>query len=86
MAIEKMMEDSEEVESLESPETVDETEVETVDVPLTMLGGATVAPGDVIRLEVVSSNDDSGSVTLKYATPKKASDEGIGAMARKFEE
>lgn len=43
---------------------------ETVDIPEGMLEGQTVEPGDVVRLEVVSVNSDSGTVTAKYASNK----------------
>lgn len=56
---------------------------ETVDVPVSMLAGQTVAPGDVIRLEVVSVNDDSGTVSVKYAVPKTGS--AIDEAASQFE-
>jgi len=39
-------------------------------IPLSILGGQRVSPGDVIRLEVVGADDDTGTVTVKYATQK----------------
>lgn len=62
-------------------------EGETVDIPTSMLGGKTVSPGDVVRLEVVSVNEDSGTVTAKYATPKAPeASGGIAEAVKKFEE
>lgn len=58
-------------------------EGETVEIPTSLLGEQTVAPGDVIRLEVVTLNDDSGSVTVRYAKPNKAS--SIEKAASEFE-
>lgn len=43
---------------------------ETTMLPITMLAGQSVAPGDVVRLEVVSVNDEDGSVEVKYASAK----------------
>lgn len=56
---------------------------ETVEIPVSLLGGQEVAPGDVVRLEVVSSGDESGMVTVKYATEKEP--EGIEDAASQFE-
>lgn len=56
---------------------------ETVDIPTTILAGQTVAPGDVIQLEVVSSDEGSGIVTVKYAQPEEPP-EGISAAAAEF--
>lgn len=60
-------------------------ESETVEIPISMLAGQTVAPGDVVRLEVVSSNDDSGTITVKYAMPSKSGG-GIKEAVAAFEE
>lgn len=62
------------------PEEVSE---ETVDIPVSMLAGQTASPGDVVRLEIVSVNDDSGTVTVKYATEKPMG--GIKEAAATFE-
>lgn len=84
MAIESAREYSEtEVESPEMEEMETETAEETTMLPITLLAGQKVAPGDVVRLEVVSVNDDDGSVEVKYATatPKPSA---IDGMASKF--
>lgn len=56
---------------------------ETVEIPVSMLAGQEVAPGDVVRLEVVSLNDDSGTISVKYSTPKQTS--SIEDAASEFE-
>ena len=52
----------------EMPEAA-EGEDESTTIPMALLGGQQVAPGDVVRLEVVSSDPDSGMVTVRYAKP-----------------
>ena len=65
------------------PEEVTE---ETAIIPSTMLGGQTVAPGDVVKLEVVSVDENTGDVTAKYAAePEMAETGGIDEMAAAFE-
>jgi hypothetical protein len=59
---------------------------DTVDVPSSMLPDQNVQPGDVIRLEVVSNNKDSGTITCKYATGNPMGGGGIAGAAQKFEE
>ena len=54
------------------------TESETVSIPLSMLAGKSVSPGDVIRLEVVESDDEGGVVKVKYAT--ETEDEPMGGI------
>lgn len=71
----------------ESPmEETPEEGSETTSIPASILGGKSVSPGDVIRLEVVKSDED-GTVTVKYASGEE--DEpmgGIAGAAAKFEE
>lgn len=61
----------------ESTGEVDEMAVEatpageTATLSLEMLGGQTVAPGDVISLEVAEVSDEDGTVTVRYNHPKK---------------
>lgn len=58
----------------------------TAQIPSTMLGGQAASPGDVVRLEVVSVDDESGLLTVKYA--KAAAPEkklGVDAMAAEFD-
>lgn len=61
-----------------------EDDSETVDIPASLLGDKSVEPGDVIRLEVVSSDPDSEMITVKYATPKESVG-GIDKAVAEFE-
>lgn len=67
----------------EETEEVSEVSESTVDIPVSILAGQTVAPGDVIKLEVVSSDDGSGTVTVKYAAPEPEP-QGIAEAAAQF--
>ncbi len=60
-----------------------EVDGETVEIPKSLLGGQEVGPGDVVRLEVVSDNTDSETLTVKYASEKEPS--GIADAAAQFE-
>ena len=65
-----------------------EMEETTASLPAGILQGQKVAPGDVVRLEVTSVDEDTGDVTVKYATSPKPSEEeprGIEGMAAEFE-
>lgn len=66
------MEELEEVEA-ETPEG------ETATLSLALLGGQQVKPGDTIRLEVVESSADDGTVTVKYAKPAPKGEMGMAA-------
>ena len=44
--------------------------VESVDLPLSVLGDQAVAEGDVVRLEVVSVDEANGVLKVRYAHPK----------------
>lgn len=59
---------------------------ETTSLPLSMVGGQPVAPGDVVRLEVVSVDEESGTFTAKYSTPDEPEVGGIDEMAAKMNE
>jgi len=78
------------IEREEMPEEMTEegmSEVaETVSLPPSILGGQTVAPGDIVRLEVVEVGED-GSVSVKYATESKSETpaRGESAIAAAFE-
>jgi len=72
-AAEEVAEVSEEVEAPEGPETAT--------LSLAILGGQQVSPGDIVRLEVVESDADSGTVTVKYKSP---GDSGVAGAASKF--
>lgn len=71
-------EDSSEMESAPGDSS------ETTDIPVSMLEGKSVSPGDVVRLEVVSNNEDSGTITVKYASEKPMAS-AIDSAASKFE-
>lgn len=60
-----------------------DVEAETVELPVSMLAGKEAAPGDVIRLEVVEMNGDSGTVTVRYAQDKEPT--SIEDAASEFE-
>lgn len=66
-----------------APDLSEDVAEETVDIPASILQGKTVNPGDVVRLEVVTADDGSGTVTVKYATeePMKG---GIREAAEQF--
>lgn len=86
MAIEKYMSDV-------APSEDDDASEETASLPVSILAGKTVEPGDVVRLEVVSVDD--GNITVKYATesPEKKDhececekeDKGVKSMAAEFD-
>lgn len=77
MAIEEM---AVEEEVSETPDTSGETTV----IPSSLLGGNTVKPGDVVRLEVVSM--DENGVTVRYSKPKEGQKAGsIDMMAEVFD-
>lgn len=85
MAIEREMEMTEEMpEEGMAPES--EETSETVSLPASMLGGKSVAPGDVVRLKVVDIGDD-GSVSVTYAEEpeKQKATRGQEAIAAAFE-
>lgn len=52
-------------------EETEVVETESASLPLTILAGQTVKPGDVVRLEVVSVSDEDGTFEAKYATPSE---------------
>lgn len=62
-----------------------EESVTTV-IPAAMLGGQEVAPGDVVQLEVVSVDSETGDVTARYAMPEETEEVGgIDEMSAAFE-
>lgn len=73
-----------EAEQAEAP-----MEEATASLPMSLLAGKSVAPGDVVRLEVVGVDDEGGNVTVKYASepPVAAADEkrGLDGMAAAFD-
>jgi hypothetical protein len=61
-------------------------EEQTASIPLSLLGGQSVSPGDVVRLEVTGVDEDSGEVSVKYATaPAKPAKQGLDSMAAEFD-
>ena len=76
-------------EDMPMEEPTEEVAEETVSLPMTILGGKSVAAGDVVRLEVVSVDEDGGNVTVKYATESEApaAEEpmGVEGMAAEFD-
>lgn len=62
------------------------TEEVTASLPVSILAGKSVSRGDVLRLEVVSLDEEGGAVTVKYATEAPAP-EAVGAesMAAEFD-
>lgn len=79
-----MMEGMEEATPEEaSPAASDEV---TASIPVSLLAGKTVAPGDVVRLEVVSMDDEGGNVVVKYAAEAPAPEaQGAEGMAAEFD-
>lgn len=53
----------------EMPE--DEESSETTTIPLSLVGNQPLGVGDVVRLRVVSVNDDDGTAEVSYDLPKK---------------
>jgi len=51
----------------EAASEASETMGETTAIPISILGGQTASPGDVVRLEVVDIDSDNGLVTVRYA-------------------
>jgi len=60
---------------------------ETASIPASIVGGQEVSPGDVIRLEVVST--DGETITVKYAQPEATEEaapkKGVEGMAAEFD-
>ncbi len=73
----------------EAPDAEATEETASVQIPKSIIGDQEVKPGDVVRLEVVSVDDDNGMLNVKYAEPKEEAppEEGptISSMAAKFE-
>jgi hypothetical protein len=54
----------------EMPEGGESEAAETTELPMSIAGGQPVGVGDVIRLRVVSVNDDNGTFAVEYDQPK----------------
>jgi len=94
MAIEKYSEmdqaDAENPAEEQAPGEESEAPMEeqTASIPLSLLGGQSVSPGDVVRLEVTGVDEDSGEVSVKYASEKPAAEpakRGMEGMAAEFD-
>ena len=68
-------------------EAVDEAVADSIDIPLTIIGEQEVEPGDVVRLEVVSVDNDNGVIKVKYAQPEESPEEekSIEGLASAFD-
>jgi hypothetical protein len=73
-----------EIETEEVAEAASEPEGDTATISLSILGGQSVSPGDTVRLEVVESSADDGTVTLRYRKPD--SKKGVDKAASEFEQ
>lgn len=78
MAIERMEEMMEEAPEMAEAESISQ-------IPLSLLGGQTVAPGDVVRLEVVDVDEDGGMVNVRYSKPEETKALGADALAAEFD-
>ena len=58
-----------------------------VQIPKSIVGDQSVEPGDVVRLEVVSVDEETGMLNVKYAATKAQPEEEITTekMAAKFD-
>jgi hypothetical protein len=72
-----------EVGTEEVAEAASEPAGDTATISLSILGGQSVSPGDTVRLEVVESSADDGTVTLRYRKPES---KGVAKAAAEFEE
>lgn len=61
-------------------------EESTAMIPMDILAGQSVEPGDVVRLKVVSVDEENGTVELAYAHGPKRRNSEIDDMASKFDE
>jgi len=68
------------------PEAAETVEAEAVQLPVSIVGGQSVNPGDVLRLEVVSVDGENGVINVKYAKPAATSKPlGSEALAAAFD-
>ncbi len=82
------MESPDEAEAANNPqEEGSESEGTTATIDAAILKGQSVSPGDRIELEVVSTDPDTGSVTVKYPEETPAETPAtIEGAASKFDE
>lgn len=72
----------ERVEELDDTEEVSEMELEGEELPVTLLGGMEVSPGDIVRIKVVAAPDgDSGMWRGVYASDTKPKASAIDEAA-----
>lgn len=57
---------------------------QTATLPLSIVGGQQVNEGDVIRLKVVSVDENAGSINVAYEHPAENDMGGSDMMASKF--
>lgn len=57
---------------------------ETASIPSSLLGGATVEAGDVVRLKVVSVDEESGSIEVAYDHPADDDSPDMDEMTERF--
>lgn len=57
---------------------------ETTHIPMSLLAGKKVSPGDVVRLEVVETDEDGGFIKVKYAQSKESKSSAIEDAATAF--
>ena len=65
----------------------EKTESSEVQIPKSIVGDQSVEPGDVVRLEVVSVDEETGMLNVKYAETKAQPEDEITSekMAAKFD-
>lgn len=67
---------------------MEDMSLEGSELPMELLGGMEVTPGDVVRIEVVSVDPESGMWRGKYATgkPKRSAiDEAASTVTEEME-
>lgn len=77
MAIERRVEELD-----ESSDVSEDVSLEGSELPMELLGGMDVSPGDVVRIEVISVDPESGMWRGKYSTDKperSAIDEAVSS-------
>ena len=70
---------------MESEEGSEESSNGEVTTDIAILAGKKAGPGDRVTLEIVSVDEDMGSVTLRYPKSEAAPRRGIDEMAAEFE-
>lgn len=87
MAIERYNDASGAVDESSAVGATEKEAAETATVPMSILNGQEVAEGDVVRLRVVSVDEENQTVELAYASsPAKSRNAPLDEMAGKFDE